>query len=75
MIMLLIFVSLHLKQIFIFEPKHMHICSTSEFVPCYVGSCHHSMVCPWVANVGDNLKIWRVAVNILDKQSWTGNKG
>jgi hypothetical protein len=26
--------------------------------------CHHGMACPEVADGGDNLKIWRVAVNM-----------
>jgi len=30
---------------------------------------------PWVTNGGDGLQIWRVAVNILNKQSWTAIKG
>jgi hypothetical protein len=33
---------------------------------CYVG--------PWVSHGGDNLQIWKVAVNILNKQSWTAEK-
>jgi len=28
-----------------------------------------------VADREDGLQIWRVAVNILDKQSWTTDKG
>jgi hypothetical protein len=33
--------------------------------------CHHGMAHPWVVNRGDGLQIWRVAANILNKQSWT----
>jgi hypothetical protein len=39
-------------------------------VPCY-----HSMACPQVADRGDGLQIWSVAANILNKQSWTVNRG
>jgi hypothetical protein len=38
-------------------------------------SCHHSMACPRVAGGGNGLQIWRVAVNILNKQSQTDDKG
>jgi hypothetical protein len=37
--------------------------------------CHHGMAHPQVADRGDSLQILRVAVNILNKQSWTANKG
>jgi len=43
--------------------------------PCYMGSCHHGMVRPWVADGGDGLQMWRVAANILNKQSRTADKG
>jgi hypothetical protein len=39
------------------------------------GSHHHGMVCSWVAEGGDNLHIWRVIANILNKESCTANKG
>jgi hypothetical protein len=35
---------------------------------CYVGPCHHGMGRPRVADGGDGLQIWRVAVNVLNKQ-------
>jgi len=41
----------------------------------YVGPCHHGMAHPQVAGGGDGLQIWRVAVNTLNKQSQTGNRG
>jgi hypothetical protein len=31
--------------------------------------CHHGMVRPQVADGGNGLQIWRVAVNIMNKQS------
>jgi hypothetical protein len=37
--------------------------------------CHNGMAHPRVADGGENLKIWRVAANILNKQSWTADKG
>jgi hypothetical protein len=33
-----------------------------------------TMACPLVAD-GDSLQIWRIGVNILNKQLWTANKG
>jgi hypothetical protein len=35
---------------------------------------HHDMERPQVADGGDGLQIWRVAANILNKQSRTANK-
>jgi hypothetical protein len=37
--------------------------------------CHHGLVHPQVVDGGDSLQIWRVAVNILNKQSQTADKG
>jgi hypothetical protein len=37
--------------------------------------CHHGMVRPRVADRGDSLQIWRVAANILNKQSRTADGG
>jgi hypothetical protein len=36
--------------------------------------CHHGMARPQVADGGDALQVWRVAANILNKQSRTANK-
>jgi hypothetical protein len=36
---------------------------------------HHGMARPQVADGGDDLQIWRVAANILNKQSRTADKG
>jgi hypothetical protein len=36
--------------------------------------CHHGMARPQVVGGGDGLQIWRVAANILNKQSQTANK-
>jgi hypothetical protein len=33
------------------------------------------MAHPQVADGGDSLQIWRVATNVLNKQSWTVDKG
>jgi len=40
-----------------------------------VGPFHHSMVHSGVADGGDGLQIWRVAVNIFNKQSLAVDKG
>jgi hypothetical protein len=37
-------------------------------------SCHHGMARPQVADGGDSLQIWRVAANVLNKQSHTADK-
>jgi hypothetical protein len=37
--------------------------------------CHHSMARPQVADGGDALQFWRVAANILNKQSRAADKG
>jgi hypothetical protein len=39
--------------------------------------CHHGMARPPVADGGDSLQIWRVAANILNKQTrgWSSNLG
>jgi hypothetical protein len=37
--------------------------------------CHHGMARPQVADRGDGLQIWRVAANILNKQSRTADSG
>jgi hypothetical protein len=37
--------------------------------------CHHGMARPRIADRGDGLQIWRVAVNILNKQPRTADSG
>jgi hypothetical protein len=37
--------------------------------------CHHGMARPQVADGGDSLQFWRVAANMLNKQSQTADKG
>jgi hypothetical protein len=37
--------------------------------------CHHGMARPQVADGGDGLQVWRVAANILNKQSRKVEKG
>lgn len=41
-----------------------------KFVPC-----HHAMMHPHLLDMGDNPQIWRVAMNILNKQLRIANKG
>jgi hypothetical protein len=43
--------------------------------PCYVGTCYHGMVLPWVADGGDGLQILRIAANVLNKQSRISDNG
>jgi hypothetical protein len=38
-------------------------------------SCHYGMVHPQLADRGDGPQMWRVAVNILNKPSWTVDRG
>jgi len=40
-----------------------------------VGPCHNGMACPQVVDGGDGLQIWRVAMNILNKQLQRADKG
>jgi hypothetical protein len=40
-----------------------------------VVTLHDSMALPQVADGGDGLQIWRVAANLLNKQSRTADKG
>jgi hypothetical protein len=40
-----------------------------------VSHCHHGMARPQVADRGDDLQIWRVDANILNKQSRTADSG
>jgi hypothetical protein len=44
-------------------------------MPCYVGPCHHGMAHPQIMVGGDSLQIWKVAVNVLNKQLQTAYKG
>jgi hypothetical protein len=37
--------------------------------------CHHGMARPQVPDGRNGLQIWRVATDILNKQSWTAKKG
>ena len=41
----------------------------------YVGSCLHGMARSQVADRGYGLQIWRVTANMLNKQSWTADRG
>jgi hypothetical protein len=38
-------------------------------------SCHHAMAPPLVADGGDEIQMWRVDANILNRQSRTAEKG
>jgi hypothetical protein len=43
--------------------------------PHYVDPCHHNMMYPHVADGEDGLHIWRIAGNILNKQSQEADNG
>jgi hypothetical protein len=47
----------------------MPILTVFKWVPC-----HHGMAHSQVEDVGDGLQIWRVAANILNKQSRTAER-
>jgi hypothetical protein len=47
--------------------SNFEVCSKGRL--CYVGTCHHGVVRPRVADGRDTLQTWRVAANILNKQS------
>jgi hypothetical protein len=49
----------------------------SYYIYCHVKwvPCHHGTARPRVAYRGDGLQIWRVAANILNKQSRTADSG
>jgi hypothetical protein len=40
-------------------------------MPAFVSRCHHGMARPGVVDEADVLQIWKVAVNLLNKQSLT----
>jgi hypothetical protein len=46
-----------------------------RIAPCNPWPSHHGMERPRFADGGDGLQLWRVAENILNKQSRTADKG
>jgi hypothetical protein len=40
-----------------------------------MGPCHNDMACARVADAGDGLQMWKVAADILNKQSRTADMG
>jgi hypothetical protein len=50
--------------------QHGFIIPHVRWVPC-----HHGMARPQITDGGDPLQFWRVAANILNKQSRTAEKG
>jgi hypothetical protein len=59
-------INLHHKKIKLLNKCFIHV----KWVPC-----HHGMARPQVADGGEGLQIWRVAANMLNKQSRTADKG
>jgi hypothetical protein len=49
--------------------------SMEQGLSCYLCPCHHGVACPPVGDGGDDLQIWRVAANLLNKQARTADKG
>jgi hypothetical protein len=49
-----------------------HTVGSAPLVKCV--PCHHGKAHPQVADGGDGLQIWRLAANILNKQSRTADK-
>lgn len=47
----------------------------SHLTKSNMGPSHHRMAHSWVADGGESLQIWRVAVNLLYKQLWAADKG
>jgi hypothetical protein len=73
-----------IQSLLYFLMNHVLICYCRSQIsePCYnvKGSVtcvpyRHDMARPQVADGGDGLQIWRVATNILNKQSWTADMG
>jgi hypothetical protein len=55
----------------IYNTKSLYI--PLQFHRCV--ACKHGMARPQVADGGDGLQIWRVGVNVWNKQSRTADKG
>jgi hypothetical protein len=62
--------------------KETQLCDTKNYFHLYCCTphvkwvhCHHGMARPRVADRGDSLQIWRVAANILNKQSRSADSG
>jgi hypothetical protein len=53
----------------------LYLRKKSNTDPCYVWSFHCGTVCPWVADGGNVLRIWRAAANIMNKRFRTADKG
>jgi hypothetical protein len=57
-------------KIYLYNSSYLFVCIHVRWV-----HCHHCMARPLVADGGDALQVWRVAANILNKQSRTADKG
>jgi hypothetical protein len=58
-----------------FVDKIQFLITASHTLLCLVGSCHQDMACDRDVDGGDALQIWRVAANILNKESRTADMG
>jgi hypothetical protein len=61
---------LSLMQAFQFAVVHGTVLGGSPVTMAW-----HGMACPQVVDEGESLQIWKVAANILKKQSRKANKG
>ena len=56
-------------------PRYLNFSTFSNDKLMYVGPCFHGTARPLVGDRGFSLQTWRVAANMLNKQSWTANRG
>jgi hypothetical protein len=43
--------------------------------PCSLGPCHYGMVLLWIEDVVEELQMWRLIANLLNKKLRTAEKG
>ena len=57
------------------RPKHLQHPVLKHPHNLQMDPCHHGMTSPRAVDEGDGLVVWRVAANVFNKQSRTGDKG
>jgi hypothetical protein len=57
------------------KTKEIKLSNAENYLHVRWVPCHHDMVRPQVADGQNGLQIWRVAANILNKQSQTADRG
>jgi predicted nuclease with TOPRIM domain len=70
-----VYISKNLKRCALGETEYIDI--SFDIIPsCHIKwARHHCMARPQVADGGDGLQIWRVAANVLNKESRTAESG